>query len=131
MLLWRRGLKKASVEKDVFQNLDLHIRSGEKVALMGPNGVGKTTLLKIIAGTLAQDEGEMMLGTGVKIGYYDQHQQNLSEKNTAQDEIWDAFHELTPQQSARHAGIVFIYRRRYRKKSGNVIRRRNAAGCLF
>jgi ATP-binding cassette subfamily F protein 3 len=103
-----QGLKKSFGNKDVFKNLDLHIRSGEKIALMGPNGVGKTTLLKIIAGALAQDEGEMMLGTGVQIGYYDQHQQNLRESNTAQDEIWDAFHELTPQQ-VRDMLALFLF----------------------
>ncbi len=102
------GLEKSFGSKKIFENLDLHIRTGEKVALMGPNGVGKTTLLKIIAGALKQDAGEMLHGTGVKIGYYDQHQQNLNEKNTAQNEIWDAYHELTPQQ-VRDMLALFLF----------------------
>lgn len=95
-------------DKTIFEGLDLHIRAGEKVALMGANGVGKTTLLKIITGALRADKGEMLLGTGINIGYYDQHQQNLSEGNTVQDEIWDAYHELTPQQ-VRDTLALFLF----------------------
>lgn len=103
-----KELKKSFDAKTIFDNLDLHIRAGEKVALMGPNGVGKTTLLKIIAGTLTQDSGEMLKGAGVKLGYYDQHQQNLRESNTAQDEIWDAYHALLPQQ-VRDLLALFLF----------------------
>ncbi len=92
----------------VFEGLNLHIRAGEKVALMGPNGVGKTTLLRIIAGMLSKDKGDMLLGTGINLGYYDQHQQNLNINNTVQDEIWDAYHELTPQQ-VRDMLALFLF----------------------
>ena len=107
-VLMIEGLKKSFGQKEIFRDLNLHITSGEKIALMGPNGVGKTTLLKIITGALHQDEGEILHGTGVKIGYYDQHQQNLTESNTAQDEIWDAFHELTPQE-VRDTLALFLF----------------------
>jgi ATP-binding cassette subfamily F protein 3 len=107
-VIMAEGLKKSFGKKRVFCGLNLHIRSGEKIALMGPNGIGKTTLLKIIAGALRQDEGEILRGTGVKIGYYDQHQQNLTEANTSQDEIWDAYHELTPQQ-VRDTLALFLF----------------------
>ena len=70
------NLSKSFNNNIIFEGVDLHIRAGDKVALMGPNGVGKTTLLKIIAGTLKSDSGESLLGTGINIGYYDQHQQN-------------------------------------------------------
>ncbi len=102
------SIKKSFGEKEIFSNIDLHIRSGEKIALMGANGIGKTTLLKIIAGSLMQDSGEVLRGTGITMGYYDQHQQNLTESNTAQDEIWDAFHDLTAQQ-VRDMLALFLF----------------------
>ncbi len=102
------GIRKSFGEKEIFSDISLHIRAGEKIALMGANGIGKTTLLKIITGSLMQDDGEILRGTGVKMGYYDQHQQNLTDTNTAQDEIWDAFHELTAQQ-VRDMLALFLF----------------------
>ena len=56
-------------DKRLFENLDLHLRSGDRVALIGPNGVGKTTLLRILAGQLRPTEGAFVLGAGVEVGY--------------------------------------------------------------
>ncbi|MCK5128709.1 MAG: ABC-F family ATP-binding cassette domain-containing protein [Clostridiales bacterium] len=103
-----KNLSKSFDDNTIFENVNLHIRNGDKIALMGPNGVGKTTLLKIIAGTLKPNEGESLIGSGIQMGYYDQHQQNLKDNNTAQDEIWDAYHELTPQQ-VRDTLALFLF----------------------
>ncbi len=95
--------------KEVFKDIDLHIRAGEKIALLGPNGIGKTTLLKIISKNMKPTEGAYLHGTGVICGYYDQHQQNLDENKTAVDEIWDAFPSLEHQQ-VRDTLALFLFR---------------------
>ena len=96
-------------EKRIFKDISLHIEKGEKIALTGPNGIGKTTLLRIFAGQLKATEGAFLPGVGVKMGYYDQHQQNLSEDKTVMDEIWDAYPRLQPQQ-VRDTLALFLFR---------------------
>ncbi|MEN2768053.1 ABC-F family ATP-binding cassette domain-containing protein [Ornithinibacillus xuwenensis] len=81
----------ADDEKPLFRNLSLHVTRGESIALVGPNGVGKTTLLKNILGSLHPTEGNIQLGTNVQIGYYDQEQANLSSNKTVLNELWDEY----------------------------------------
>ncbi|MYL47655.1 ATP-binding cassette domain-containing protein [Virgibacillus halodenitrificans] len=78
-------------EKYLFTNVKLHVNRGERVALVGPNGIGKTTLLKIILGKYKQENGTIQLGTNVQIGYYDQEQANLSSSKTVLMELWDDY----------------------------------------
>lgn len=78
-------------KKDVFSNVTFHVNRAERIALVGPNGVGKTTLLKTIIGRLEPDDGTIQGGTNVKIGYYDQEQQMLSSKKRVLDELWDDY----------------------------------------
>ncbi|MDD4088698.1 MAG: ABC-F family ATP-binding cassette domain-containing protein, partial [Tissierellia bacterium] len=75
--------------QQVFKNVNLNIYKGEKVGIIGPNGIGKTTLLKIIANRIKDYSGEITYGHYVNIGYYDQEQTNLNNENTVIDEIWD------------------------------------------
>jgi ATP-binding cassette subfamily F protein 3 len=75
----------------LFKDLDLNIYKGEKIALVGPNGCGKTTLLKIISGRMAADEGEVWLGSRVELGYYGQEYEEMDSRNTVLDEILDNF----------------------------------------
>lgn len=96
-------------DKRLFENLDLHLRSGDRVALIGPNGVGKTTLLRILAGQLRPTEGAFVLGAGVEVGYYDQQQENLSPYKTVMDEVWDAYPKLQPQE-VRDTLAAFLFR---------------------
>ncbi len=89
------GFKKAYDDKLLFENLDFDIKKGERVAVIGDNGTGKTTFLKLLNNVLEPDEGDFRLGSNVSIGYYDQEQQNMDEENTLFDEIGDAYPDMT------------------------------------
>lgn len=78
----------------VFQNIQMNIYKGEKVGIIGPNGIGKSTLLKVIANKIDNFTGDVKLGHYVNIGYYDQEQTNLDSESTVIDEIWDYNPEL-------------------------------------
>ncbi|MFC2947549.1 ABC-F family ATP-binding cassette domain-containing protein [Virgibacillus sediminis] len=73
----------------LFSHVNLEVNRGERIALVGPNGVGKTTLLKIIMGRYQPREGSIQEGANVQIGYYDQEQADLSSSKTVLDELWD------------------------------------------
>lgn len=90
-----KDLKKSFGANVLFDNLDLEIKRGEHVALIGGNGTGKTTILKIINHIVSKDSGSVMLGSRVKIGYYDQEHQVLSLHKTIFEEISDAYPDLT------------------------------------
>ncbi|WP_042225416.1 ABC-F family ATP-binding cassette domain-containing protein [Oceanobacillus manasiensis] len=77
--------------ENIFQNVKLHVNRGERIALVGPNGVGKTTLLKVIMGKLSPNNGKIQVGTNVQIGYYDQEQANLHSTKTVLQELWDDY----------------------------------------
>lgn len=102
-------LSKAFGENTLFNDLSFMIRRGEKVALIGENGKGKTTLFKIICGNLKQDSGLVKLGRNVLVGYYDQEQKNLSPDKNALDEIWDEFPEMTVTQVRTYLG-AFLFK---------------------
>ncbi|TGY47454.1 ribosomal protection-like ABC-F family protein [Clostridium perfringens] len=86
---------KKSYDSLLFENVNLDLKRGEKVALIGENGRGKTTLFKIIMGMLKQYSGSVSLGKNVFTGYYDQEQSNLNLHKTIIDEVWDDFPNLT------------------------------------
>lgn len=89
------GLEKSFGSNQLFQNLDIEIKRGEHVALIGGNGTGKTTILKIINRLENKDSGNIALGSRVKIGYYDQEHQVLSLNKTIFEEISDSYPDLT------------------------------------
>ncbi|UQS85066.1 ABC-F family ATP-binding cassette domain-containing protein [Apilactobacillus apisilvae] len=78
-------------------DINLDIKKHQAVALIGPNGVGKSTLLKTIIKKLPKIDGKVQLGTGVQIGYYDQHQDTLHRRKNVLDEIWDDYPTETEQ----------------------------------
>jgi ATP-binding cassette subfamily F protein 3 len=82
-------------EQQLFSGLDFQIKKGDKVAVVGPNGVGKTTLFKIILNALKPKHGIVHLGSNVHIGYYDQEHMNLNENLNIFDEIQNDFPTLT------------------------------------
>lgn len=75
----------------LFSNVSFHVNRGDRIALVGPNGIGKTTLLKILLGKYKQISGNIQLGTNVDIGYYDQEQADLTSSKTVLAELWDEF----------------------------------------
>lgn len=82
-------LEKSFDETPLFKNVSFNIYRGEKVGLIGPNGIGKTTLFKIILNNMPSTYGKITLGHHVNIGYFDQEQTNLHLDKTIIDEIWD------------------------------------------
>ncbi|MFD1851564.1 ABC-F family ATP-binding cassette domain-containing protein [Oceanobacillus bengalensis] len=78
-------------DENLFANVKLDVNRGERIALVGPNGVGKTTLLKVILGRLEKAYGTIQIGTNVGIGYYDQEQADLSSAKTVLNELWDEY----------------------------------------
>ena len=101
-------LAKAFPGQRLFADLNFDIRRGERVALIGDNGTGKTTILKIINGLIEADAGSVTLGTNVHIGYYDQEQQVLSMEKTLVEEISDAYPSLTNTE-IRNVLAAFLF----------------------
>lgn len=75
----------------LFRNVSFDLRRGETVALIGPNGIGKSTMLKCLTGSLRPVSGQIQWGTKVQIGYYDQEQTGLNPNNTVLEELWSAY----------------------------------------
>ncbi|MFC5701829.1 ABC-F family ATP-binding cassette domain-containing protein [Cohnella faecalis] len=75
----------------LFHNVAFEVKRGERVALLGRNGVGKTTLLKALVGKTELRSGAYRWGTGISLGYYDQEQRELNPANTVLEEVWSAF----------------------------------------
>lgn len=98
------NLSKSFGEKKLFSNLNFELKRGEKVALIGENGRGKTTFFKIIMDKIKSDSGSKVLGANVNLGYYDQEQSNLNMDKTIIDEIWDEFPELTTTELRNYLG---------------------------
>ncbi|GAA4828464.1 ABC-F family ATP-binding cassette domain-containing protein [Paenibacillus vulneris] len=80
--------------KPLLHNVSFQLRRGDTAALIGPNGIGKSTLLKTLIGSRQQDQGEIRWGANVRIGYYDQEQKGLNPNNTVLDEVWNEFPNL-------------------------------------
>ena len=75
----------------LFENVDFDIKQGDRICIVGPNGIGKTTLLRIMIGELAPTEGYLKVGHNVEFGYYDQRQQQLDPSKTVLEEVHDSF----------------------------------------
>ena len=88
------GLSKAFDGNRLFNNISFEIKKGERVALIGNNGTGKTTILKILNGIIPADSGVVELGSNVYIGYYDQEHHVLDPDKTLFQEIQDAYPDL-------------------------------------
>lgn len=88
-VLFAEGLSKSYGEKHLFSQVDLAVYRGERIGLIGPNGIGKTTLFKMIMGLEPYDAGRLKYGHQVEIGMYDQEQSNLNPQNDLIEEISD------------------------------------------
>jgi len=97
-----------SYDELLFEHTDILIRRGEHVAIIGDNGTGKTTLLKVINGLVAPDTGSVTTGANVTIGYYDQEHHVLNDDNTIFDEISDAY-PLLKETEIRNTLAAFLF----------------------
>ncbi len=103
-----KGLSKAFGNNLLFENVDFEIKRGERVAIIGNNGTGKTTILKLLNGLIAADSGEIKLGAKVHIGYYDQEHQVLHLEKNLFEEIQDTYPNLD-NTTVRNVLAAFLF----------------------
>jgi len=88
--------------KTVIDQLDLLVMRGDRIALVGPNGVGKSTLIKLLLGDYKHDSGEIKRGTNIEVAYFDQHRIALDLEATVQDNVAEGKQEITQNGKSRH-----------------------------
>ncbi len=94
--------------KKLFENVSFEIHRQEKIFIIGPNGCGKTSLLKILLGIYKQNSGNLRYGANIDVGYYDQSQRSLDDSKLVIDEIWDLHPQMTMSE-VRGALAVFLF----------------------
>ena len=105
-----KGLSKSFDGKKVFSGLDMLVKRGEKVFLLGDNGCGKTTLLNILAGRMRPTEGTAYLGAHIEAAYYEQTMASLDPENTVLNEVWDKYFNTISHRDIRNALGAFLFR---------------------
>ena len=108
-VLIAKGLSKSFVGTAVFTNAELDIKKNTTTFILGENGCGKTTLLKILTGEYQADSGEYKFGNNIQFGYYDQAQTDLDPSKTVIDEVWDRYTGMT-QTQVRSALAQFLFK---------------------
>ena len=103
-----KDLSKSFGDNHLFSDINFEIKRGEKVSIIGNNGTGKTTILKIINGIIDADSGSTKLGSKVEIGYYDQEHHVLTMENTLFEEISDAYPDMTNTE-IRNVLAAFLF----------------------
>ena len=103
------NLKKSFGSHNVFENVTFEVKKGERVFLLGDNGCGKTTLLKILMGDLSRDDGTFKFGANLMTGYFDQVQAKLDLSKTVIDEVWTNFPFMT-ETRVRNALAAFLFK---------------------
>lgn len=107
-VLHAEDLSKSYGGNKIFQDVSFDVKRGEKAAIIGPNGVGKSTLFKMLLREVSSDSGIIRFGTNVHVGYYDQEQQKLDETKSIFDEIADTYPNLTAGQ-IRNVLAAFVF----------------------
>lgn len=108
-VLIAKGLSKSFDGTAVFTNAELDIKKNTTTFILGENGCGKTTLLKILTGEYHADSGEYKFGNNIQFGYYDQAQTDLDPSKTVIDEVWDRYPKMT-QTQVRSALAQFLFK---------------------
>ena len=103
-----RGLGMSFGDKELFRDLNFLIKKKQRVLLIGPNGCGKSTLIKLILNMLEPTAGVVEAGYNVEVGYYDQENQNLCDENSVLEELWSAYPRL-PELQIRNALAQFRF----------------------
>ena len=99
---------KSYENKNIFTDLSFEVHKGDKIAILGDNGTGKTTILKCINGLVPFESGEIKFGANVTVGYYDQEQQGLDDSNTVFSELHNAYPFLT-ETKVRNTLAAFMF----------------------
>ena len=108
-VIMTEALSKSFGDKQLFENVKFDVKSGEKICFIGENGVGKTTLMRIIMGEEEADDGYLKIGHNVDFGYYDQGQLLLDDTETVLGEIKNAYHLYTDTEMRNILGR-FLFR---------------------
>ena len=103
-----KGLGMAFGAKELFSDVSFALKKNDRMMVIGPNGCGKSTLIKLILDKLAPVAGKIEAGYNVKVGYYDQENQNLDPENAVIDELWDAYPQKT-ETEIRNALALFRF----------------------
>jgi len=104
-----KKLSKAFPAKTLFTDLSFEVKKRDRLFIMGPNGCGKSTLIKMLLEKLPPDSGKIEFGYNVTVGYYDQENQNLTPQNTVLEELWSTYPTLT-QTEIRNTLALFLFR---------------------
>ena len=107
-VLHAENLSKSYGGQKIFQNVSFDVKRSDKVAIIGPNGVGKSTLFRMLLKEVSSDSGLIRFGTNVFVGYYDQEQAKLDESKTIFEEISDSYPTLT-QGQIRNMLAAFVF----------------------
>ena len=107
-VLHAEDLSKSYGGQKIFQNVSFDVKRSDKVAIIGPNGVGKSTLFRMLLKEVSSDSGLIRFGTNVFVGYYDQEQAKLDESKTIFEEISDSYPTLT-QGQIRNMLAAFVF----------------------
>ncbi len=103
------NLEKRYEDKPLFTDVNFEIKRGERVFLLGPNGCGKSTLYKMIKGTVPSPEGSVFFGTNVDCAYYDQDRSDITGGKDVESELWDSYPRMDRTQ-IRGALAAFLFR---------------------
>lgn len=108
-VLKAENLSKSYSDHLIFENINFMVYKNDKVGIIGPNGVGKSTLFKIITEKIKPSSGDIKYGSNVKIAYFDQEMENLHDDKTIIDEIWDEYPKLDHFQIRKYlAQFLFV-----------------------
>ncbi len=108
-MLFVKNLGMRYGEKALFENVSFEVKRGERVFLLGPNGCGKSTLYKMIKGTVPAPEDSIVFGTNVDCAYYDQDRSDISGGKDVESELWDAYPRMDRTQ-VRSALAAFLFK---------------------
>ena len=103
------GLSKSFGDTDLFTDVNMNVYKKDRVFILGPNGCGKTTFLRILTNQIVADHGSYSFGANVKLGYFDQSLENLTGGKTVLDEIWDDHPSFT-ETKVRNYLALFLFR---------------------
>ena len=107
-VLTAKGVTFGYSSKPLFEGLSFQVKKGDRLFILGPNGCGKSTLIKLMMGKLCADSGYIEFGYNVKVGYYDQENQNLTPSNTVLEELWSVYPTL-PELKIRSTLAMFRF----------------------